>query len=94
MLPLRTERRKNLSMEGIHVCPEEITPGVIIAYKLRHDQRPVHPEKEWHGKVLLYDRFFYKAVVESLEEGYENCEDEVWLEQIIRIEDRADTSSS
>src|SRR5207302_5328022 len=37
---------------------------------------------------LLYNRLFHRAIVESLEEGYEECEDEVWLEQIIRIEDR------
>lgn len=68
------------------VCPEEITPGVIITYKLRRDQRPVHPEKEWRGKVLLYDRLCHRAKVASLVEGYEDCEDDVRLEQIVKIE--------
>ena len=75
-------------MERYRVRSEEIEPGIIITYKLRKDQRPVNPEKEWRGKILLYNRLFHRAIVESLEEGYEECEDEVWLEQIIRIEDR------
>jgi hypothetical protein len=74
-------------MERFCIRSEEIEPGVIITYKLRHDQRPVHPEKEWHGKVILYNSHFHRAVVESLDEGYEDCEDVVWLEQIMRIED-------
>ena len=40
-------------MESNRVRPEKITPGVIITYKLRRDQRPVHPEKEWHGKTVM-----------------------------------------
>ena len=33
-------------MEGMRVRPEEITPGVIITYKLRCDQWPVNPGVE------------------------------------------------
>lgn len=64
---------------------EQITPGVIVVYTLRPDQRPRHPEKEWNGKVLRYDKVFHRAIVESLEEGYEGCEEDVWLGQIVRI---------
>jgi hypothetical protein len=46
------------------------------------------------GNVLLYNQLSHRAVVESLEEGYEGCEDDVWLEQIIQIEDRGYTASS
>jgi hypothetical protein len=74
-------------MERFRVRYEDIKPGAIVIYKLRRNQRPVHAEKEWRGKVLLYNRFIHRAVVESLEEGYEECEDDVWLEQIIRIEE-------
>ena len=74
-------------MESIGVRPEEITPGIIIIYKLRRDQKPRQPEKEWRGKVLHYNGHLHRAVVKSLEEGYKECEDDVWLEQIIRIED-------
>ena len=81
-------------MERLCVRSEMIEPGVIITYTLRTDQLPVHPEKEWRGKVLFYNSHFHRAVVKSLEEGYEDCEDDVWLEQIIRIEDRSHTSSS
>ncbi|HBE28998.1 MAG TPA: hypothetical protein DDW25_08930 [Ktedonobacter sp.] len=80
-------------MESICVRPEEITPGVIITYKLRRDQRPVHPEKEWHGKVLLYNSLCHRAKVQSLVEGYEDCEDDVRLEQIVKIEKPHDTLS-
>lgn len=73
-------------MERFCIRFEALAPGVIIVYTLRPDQRPRHPEKEWRGKVLCYDRKFYRAMVESLEVGYEGCEDEVWLEQITRIE--------
>ncbi len=65
---------------------EQITPGVIVVYTLRADQRPRHPEKEWHGKVMRYYRDFHRAMVVSLEEGYEGCEEDVWLEQVVRIE--------
>ena len=51
-------------------------------------------EKQWRGKILSHDKVYHRAMVESLEEGYEDCEDDVWLEQIIRIEDRSHTSSS
>lgn len=80
-------------MERFCIRSEEIEAGVIITYKLRRDQRPVHPEKEWHGKVILYNSHFHRAVVESLEEGYEGCEDDVWLEQIMQIEDHCGRKS-
>jgi hypothetical protein len=65
---------------------EHFTPGVIVVYTLRPDQRPRHPEKEWRGKVVCYYRDLHRAMVVSLEEGYEECEDDVWLEQVVRIE--------
>jgi hypothetical protein len=76
-------------VEKFCVRSEEITPGVIILYTLRPDQRPRHPEKEWRGKVLRYDRVFHRAMVESLEEGYEACEEDVRFEQIVRIENQS-----
>jgi hypothetical protein len=81
-------------VERFRVLSDKIEPGVIITYKLRSDQLPVHPEKVWRGKVLLYNKLFHRAVVESLEEGYEECEDDVWLEQIVQIEERGYTAPS
>jgi hypothetical protein len=81
-------------IQGQRIRDELITPGVIIVYTLRPDQRPRHPEKEWRGKVLHYDRVFQRATVESLEAGYEGCEEGVWLKQFTRIETLVDTSSS
>ena len=57
-------------MERLCVRSEMIEPEVIITYTLRTDQLPVHPEKEWRGKVLFYNSHFHRAVVKSLEEGY------------------------
>jgi hypothetical protein len=71
-------------MQGLR--EEQITPGVIVVYTLRADQRPRHPEKEWHGKIVRYYRDCHRATVVSLEEGYEGCEEDVWLEQVVRIE--------
>jgi len=73
---------------------EQITPGVILTYTLRPDQRPRHPEKEWRGTVLRYDKVFHRAMVESLEEGCVGYEDEVWFEQITRIEERIENATS
>ena len=72
-------------MERFCVCSGAIKPGVNIIYKLRTAQRPRQPDKEWRGKVLCYDRLSLMARVESLEEGYEGCEDDVKLEQVIGI---------
>jgi hypothetical protein len=81
-------------VEGFRVRSDKIEPGVIITYKLRTNQLPVHPEKIWRGKVLFYNKLFHRAVVESLEEGYEECEDDVRLEQIVQIEERGYTAPS
>ena len=78
--------REDTAMALRHIRDEQITPGAIIVYTLRPDQRSRHPEKEWRGKVVGYYRDFHRAMVVSLEEGYEGCEEDVWLEQIIRIE--------
>jgi hypothetical protein len=77
-------------VEKLCIRPEAITPGTIILYTLRPDQRPRHPEKEWRGKVLRYHRVSHRAMVESLEEGYEACEEDVRFEQIVRIESGKD----
>ncbi len=58
-------------MERHQLRDEDITPGVIVIYTLRSNQLPRNPGKKWRGKVLRYDRFFHRAVVESLEAGYE-----------------------
>jgi hypothetical protein len=73
---------------------EYITPGVIVVYTLRPDQRPRHPEKEWRGKVVCYYRDFQRAVVVSLEEGYEGCDEDVRLEQVVRIEKSVPTATT
>ena len=62
---------------------------MVILYRLRSDQRPRQPAKEWRGRVLEVYRNVQRTIVTSLEAGYEGCQDEVWFEQIIRIEESA-----
>ena len=78
----------------MQITQEAITSGVIITYRLRPDQRPHHPDKQWRGKVVRYDRTFHRAMVVLLEEGYEGCEEDVRLWQIVRIEEPVDTVST
>ena len=63
-----------------------LIPGVIITYRLRPDQRPRHPDKEWRGKVLCVYPTIARIRVASLEEGYDGCDEDVLLEQVVRIE--------
>lgn len=91
---MRIIKGEGCNVERLRVLSEKIEPGAIITYRLRTDQLPVHPEKVWRGNVLLYNKLSHRAVVESLEEGYEGCEDDVWLEQIIQIEERGYTAPS
>ena len=80
-------RRKLLALTWYEIHYKDIKPGAVILYRLRSDQRPCQPTKEWRGKVLLVYRTVQRVIVTSLEEGYEDCNDEVWLEQIIQIEE-------
>jgi hypothetical protein len=73
---------------------EQIIAGSIVVYTLRPDQRPRHPEKEWRGKVLCVYPTIARIHVASLEEGYEGCDEDVCLEQIVMIETPDDTVST
>jgi hypothetical protein len=72
---------------------EQLIPGAIVVYTLRPDQRPRHPEKEWRGKVLCVYPAIQRIHVASLGEGYEDCDEDVWFEQVVRIETPNDTVS-
>ena len=63
---------------------EQILPGDIIVYTLRTEQLPRHPEKKWHGKVLSVYPAIQRIRVASLERGYEDCEEDVYFEQIFK----------
>lgn len=66
---------------------EQITSGDSVVYTLRTDQRPRQPDKEWRGSVLCVYPTIQRIRVASLEKGYEDCEEDVWFEQILRIEE-------
>jgi len=64
--------------------------GDIIVYKMRPEDLPVNPDKEWRGKVLrIYldePRLLDCVRVESLTEGEEGLTELVYPRQILRKE--------
>lgn len=62
--------------------------GDIFVYKMRSENLPVNPEKEWRGKALrIYldePRLLDHVRVESLEEGEEGLTERVYPQQILR----------
>ena len=64
--------------------------GDIVIYKMRPEDLPVNPDKEWRGKVLrIYldePRLLDCLYVESLEEGETGLTEIVYPQQIIRKE--------
>ena len=80
----RQERTGTTMRQRLCIRDEQITAGSIVVYTLRPDQRPCHPEKEWRGKVLCVYPTIARIRVASLERGYEDCEEDVCFEQILR----------
>jgi hypothetical protein len=72
---------------------EQIAVGGIVVYTLRPDQRPCHPDNKWRGKVLCVYPTIARIRVASLEEGYEGCDEDVWFEQVVRIEEETNHTS-
>lgn len=59
--------------------------GMVIEYVLRPDQLPIHPEKQWRGKIKHVYASMDAVEVEVLNEGYEGYEEHVYVTQIMRI---------
>ena len=64
----------------------DISPGMIIVYKLRNVDRPINPDRLWKGQVKQYHPCIHLALVTLLDEGYEGLEDWVWRKQIVGLE--------
>ena len=64
--------------------------GDIVVYKMRPQDLPVNPDKEWCGKILRIHldepRLMDCLYVESLEEGEAGLTEIVYPRQIIRKE--------
>lgn len=64
--------------------------GDIVVYKMRPEDLPVNPDKEWRGKILRIHldepRLLDFLFVESLEEGEDGLTEIVYPQQIIRKE--------
>lgn len=65
---------------------ENLTIGATILYVLSPDQLPIHPEKEWRGKIISVYSSMDAAEIEVLNEGYQGERERVCFKQIIRIE--------
>ncbi|HZS76497.1 MAG TPA: hypothetical protein VFA41_07770 [Ktedonobacteraceae bacterium] len=67
----------------------QLKAGMVIAYLLRPEDRPVNPEKPWRGKItrVTFDTPFVldHVEVESLEPDYEGERERVYLPQIIEV---------
>lgn len=66
------------------IC-SQLRVGMVIAYKLRSNQLPKNPEREWLGKVKSIHPALNWIKVEVLDKGYEGEEETVYVGQIVRI---------
>ena len=66
--------------------------GDIVVYKMRPENLPVNPDKEWRGSILRIHldepRLVDCLYVESLEEGESGFTEIVYPQQIVRKERR------
>jgi hypothetical protein len=67
--------------------------GDILVYVLPPHHRPRYPDKRWRGVILstIVGYHYVMFLVQSLEEGYEDCTEVVQPSQIISIEPRITT---
>jgi hypothetical protein len=74
----------------MHIPPKitlsQLKEGMIIVYLLRPNQRPVHPEQEWRGKISKVCQPFDAVEVDVLNKGFEGCKELVYFIQIVRLE--------
>jgi len=72
------------------VFSDQIRLGRSVSYRLRTSQLPTTPERLWSGKIrdirLSTTGTSGMALVESVEPGYEECTDHIFLSQIVSID--------
>lgn len=66
---------------------EKLKRGTIIIYVLCPHQLPIHPEKEWRGRVKQIYTSMDAVEVEVLDEGYQGEWERVSFEQVIRVDE-------
>ncbi len=70
----------------------DILDSLLMLNVLQLSQRPANPEKLWRGKItatFIHSDSIGAVQVDSLETGYEGCNDLVYLYQIRAIESNA-----
>jgi len=70
----------------LNLTCSELKPGMVVVYLLRASQLPIHPKKEWRGKIKKVYRSIDAVEVEVLGEGYKGDEERVHFKQIVRVE--------
>ena len=57
----------------LNLTRSELKPGMVVVYLLWANQLPIHPEKEWRGKIKKVYRSMDAVEVVVLSEGYEGA---------------------
>lgn len=74
----------------MEIAVEDIACNDIVYYRLRSQDAPVDPDREWKGEVLsvflVTDWTVFFLVVASLEPGYDHMIELVYPWQITRLE--------
>ena len=79
---------------GSAAIKKQLVKGCHIAYRLKPSQLPTDEKRLWHGLVLhtILDRvgLLDSVIVKSLEPGYEDETEIVFLEQIIDVSNESE----
>jgi len=82
-------RRIAMTKSDTTAIKKQLTKGCHIAYHLKPSQLPTNKEKLWRGLVLhtILDRvgLLDSVIIKSLETGYEDETEIIFLEQIIDV---------
>lgn len=69
---------------------QALQQGMVISYRLRRSQSPIHPLKVWHGEIEEITRSAANEMagccwVKLLEPGFEELHECVFFDQIVEV---------
>ena len=62
----------------------QVQVGIVIAYRLRPSERPINPQRLWHGIIEEVHPPVYWVRLNEL--GYEGLDEMIFFEQIVDTE--------